>query len=171
MCPNQHVFHFDLRLLTSVCHRCWRASLFLSFSLSLLSNSTYILFLIVGTDLGRLLKRYRGKVNEVCTSKLPPPTIIKTFATYFSDKVADELNLKDLVGNMNDEIQSNGGERKEETARCLDILTEDLIMGTLEVTDLCNQYFKEELRRCDKHWQDQQSWLRKIGARELSVRI
>jgi len=117
--------------------------------------------------MGRLLKRYRGKVNEVCTSKLPPPTIIKTFATYFSDKVADELNLKDLVGNMNDEIQSNGGERKEETARCLDILTEDLIMGTLEVTDLCNQYFKEELRRCDKHWQDQQSWLRKIYTHSL----
>ena len=116
------------------------------------------------TDLGRLLKRYGAKVREACsrTSKLPPPTIIKTFATYFSDKVAEELNLSDLVG--------KDGERKEKAARSLDILAEDLIMGMVEVTDLCMRYCStDELRNCDKHWREQQKWLSKLTASTLGV--
>ena len=125
------------------------------------------------TDLGRLLKRYGAKVREACsrTSELPPPpTIIKTFATYFSDKVAEELNLSDLVGNMNDEIERNGGQRKEKAARSLDILAEDLIMGMLEVTDLCMRYCStDEIRKCDKHWIEQQNWLCNLSASTLGV--
>ena len=50
---------------------------------------------------------------------------------------------------MNDEIERNGGQRKEKAARSLDILAEDLIMGMLEVTDLCNRYSStNEIRKC-----------------------
>ena len=61
---------------------------------------------------------------------------------------------------MNDEIERNGGQRKEKAARSLDILAEDLIMGMLEVTDLCMRYCStDEIRKCDKHWIEQQNWL------------
>lgn len=77
--------------------------------------------------------------------------------------------MTDLVGNMNSEIERDGGTRKEKAALALDILAENMIMTMIEVKDLCNEYYKEKLSKCDQHWQTQQNWLRKLPVHALGV--